>query len=510
MSATTPRVLLVSLYGIENRGVRYISAMLRQNGFEPHLVLFKRWVNNQIQPPTAKEEDLLVELVRKLEPIVVGFGFGAPYFEIARSLTRKIRAAAKPVVLWGGVHPTVCPEDCIEHTDAVCVGEGEQPTLDLCRRLAEGRSFDDVPNLWVNREGRVIRNEPRPLLASLDSLPYPEYLAPGTFFIEDDQTRETDPIAGTVEYRIYPTRGCPYACSYCHNSILRGIYQGKGRYYRTRSVASVIGELEWAAKTLPKIRRVKFDGDVFAFPKDWIREFSAGYRVKIGVPFELLTYPGELDEEDLRALKSAGLCKVQTGIQSGSDEEVRDVYDRKSTGGDIRTFSRVTHAAGVEPVYDIIFDNPLARPEDKRAVVDLLLELERPFLIYIYSLTLFPKTALAREFLEKGIARPEDIEGRATKSFRQFRLSLDYPRPPEDVFWICLTILSAKRFVPRRLVRALMASSWLKAHPGPLKLLAQAADVTKAAWMAAEMAARGELTLFKLRQYGTLKRVISQ
>ncbi len=52
------RVMLVSPYGIENRGVRYISAVLRQEGFEPHLVLFKRWVNNQIEAPTAREEAL--------------------------------------------------------------------------------------------------------------------------------------------------------------------------------------------------------------------------------------------------------------------------------------------------------------------------------------------------------------------------------------------------------------------------------------------------------------------
>jgi len=39
-------------------------------------------------------------------------------------------------------------------------------------------------------------------------------------------------------------------------------------------------------------------GDVFAFPKPWLRDFCAAYARDIGVPFEILTYPGELDEED--------------------------------------------------------------------------------------------------------------------------------------------------------------------------------------------------------------------
>ena len=54
------RVLLATPFGIENRGIRYIAATLRKRGFEPHLVLLKRWVNNDLQPPTAAEEDLFI------------------------------------------------------------------------------------------------------------------------------------------------------------------------------------------------------------------------------------------------------------------------------------------------------------------------------------------------------------------------------------------------------------------------------------------------------------------
>jgi len=502
-------VVLVSVYGIENRGVRYIAAMLRANGFEPHLVLFKRWINNRIAPPTPKEQDLLAELVARSDPLLVAFGFGAPYLKIVTELTARLRRATRAPILWGGVHPTVCPEDCIEHADYVCVGEGEHPTLDLCRALADGADTRSIPNLWARRDGTVIRNEPRPLLQDLDALPYPAYLRPDTYFIEDDRLREGDPIRGTVEYRIYPTRGCPYACAYCHNSILRDIYRGRGRYYRVRGVESVLGELEEAQRAF-RIRRVKFDGDVFAFPKPWIEAFAAGYKERIGVPFEILTYPGELDEEDLRMLKDAGLQKLQTGIQSGSDREVLEVYGRRSTGSDIRELLSMAHRTGVEVVFDLIFDDPLADPADKRAMIELLLDLERPFRIYLYSLTIFPRTSIARDLLERGLITENDIEGRATKSFRQFRLSLDYPRPPEDVFWICLTILSSKSFMPRPLIRRLMDSRYLRAHPAPLRILAQTADLLKVSGIAAQMLLRGEFTLFKLRQYGAMGKLISQ
>ncbi len=503
-------VMLISPYGIENRGVRYIASLLRENGFRPVLVLLKRWINNSISTPTETEEALLLDLAERLDPLFIGVGFGAPYLKIVTHLTEQLRQRTGRPILWGGVYPTICPEVSIRHADMVCIGEGEYPVLDLCRRLSEETEIRDIPNLWTREGDEVFRNEPRDLLQDLDAIPFPQYGAPDTYFIEDNQLRETDPIAETSEYRIYPTRGCPYACTYCNNSIMRGIYQGKGKYYRTRSVENVIAELEAAKRRLPRTRRIKFDGDVFAFPADWIQLFSEQYASRVGLPFELLTYPGELDETALRQLKQAGLCKVQTGIQSGSDDEVRDVYKRRSTAASIREFSKLTSRTEVPVVYDLIFDNPLAQQKDKRQMLELLLSLQRPFKIYLYSLTVFPETSLATDLLDRGLITPADIEGEATKSFRQFRLSLDYPRSREDTFWICLTILSAKGFVPRALIRRLMDSEWLKRHPAPMRLFAELSDLAKNAIIALDMLIHGELTRFKIRQYGAFKKMISQ
>ena len=347
-------------------------------------------------------------------------------------------------------------------------------------------------------------------IKDLDSLPFPDYLQPGTFFIEDNKLRRGDPISETVEYRIYPTRGCPYACAYCNNSVLRNIFKDKGRYYRFRSAENVIAELEAAKRAMPRTRRIKFDGDVFAFPKKWIEKFCDEYRSRVGIPFEILSYPGELDENDLAGLKKAGLLKIQAGIQSASEKEVKNAYGRNSTVKDIHELTRIAHRLGIEVVFDIIFDNPLATSEDKKAMVEMLLNLERPFLIYLYSLTVFPKTAVAKELLARGLITIDDIEGRARKSFRQFRLSLDYPRSREDIFWISLVILSSKSFIPRGLIRAAMNSAWLRQNPQLLKFSAQAADILKAGVLAMKMLFNGELTMFKIRQYGSFNRVISQ
>lgn len=503
-------IVLISLYGIENRGIRYLSATLRRNGFRPHQIYFKRWVNNRISPPTERECDMLTDLVRNTRPLVIGFGFGTPYLGIAADLTARLRKVMTTPILWGGIHATICPEDAIEHADILCVGEGEQPMLDLCRALSQGHDITAISNLWVRNGADVKRNDIRPLIDNLDELPFPDYLQPNTWFIEDNRIRAMDPISETAEYRIYPSRGCPYKCAYCYNSTMRGLFKGKGRYYRTRSAANVIRELETARSMFPRIRRIKFDGDVFAFPKPWFREFAQAYAQSIRIPFEILTYPGELDEEDFRLLRKAGLQKIQVGVQSGSDTEVAGVYDRTSTGQDVRNTVAMAQRNGIEVVFDLIFDNPLATRADNRAMIEWLLDVPRPFRVYLYSLTVFPKTRLAADLLERGIITPADIEGRATKSFRQFRLSFDYPRKPEDVFWISLAILTSKNFIPKKIIRRWMDSEKLRRQPWPLRVLAQTADLLKNAFIAFNMMLHGELTLFKLRQYGSFGKIISQ
>ena len=66
-------VALLSLYGIENTGIRSISSVLKQNGHRVYLIFFKRWLNNDIKLPEFKEKQLLVTLLKDLKIEVVGF-----------------------------------------------------------------------------------------------------------------------------------------------------------------------------------------------------------------------------------------------------------------------------------------------------------------------------------------------------------------------------------------------------------------------------------------------------
>jgi len=503
-------IVLIALYSTENRGIRCLSSLLRAAGFTVKIVFLKRWINNNIQEPTPAEIELLIDLLIRLDARLVGISLGTPYLKIARNLSRIIRLRLKIPVIWGGVHPTISPEDCVEEADYICVGEGEYPLLELAEALAGGGATDNIANIWRSDGRKLYRTSLRPLIADLDALPFPDYEDDNKYLVEDNRIIRGEILKKDAEYRIYPSRGCPFNCAYCNSAAIRKVYRGLGSYYRYRSPDNIIAELKYALRYFPGTRRIKFDGDTFTFPREWIEKFCRLYREEILIPFEILLHPLSAEEENLIQLKEAGLQKVQMGIESGSENESKEIYLREGRNSDVRRFAGIAHRLKIEAVYDIICDNPLAGSRDKEECLEFLLSLPRPFKLYLYSLTVFPETDLAREFLRRGIISESDIEGEATKSFRQFRFSFFYPRPAEETFWASLWALTSKSFIPRPLIRFLSRRPVLKKHPLPLQVLAITADLIRIVFIAFQMLIHGEMTVFKFKQYGGWRSWITQ
>lgn len=501
---------LIALYGIENKGVRMISAMLKSSGYQTNVILFKTWINNRLFPPREREIELLVEVLKKTGTDIVGISLLASFFKIATTLTQRIKESLNIPVVWGGLHPTTVPEECIEIADIICIGEGEYPMRELVEKISRGEKITDILSLWIRTPQGIFKNRPRLLNQKLDSLPFPDYENSNKFWIERKRLHHGEPLEMTAEYRIYPSRGCSFRCSYCYNSILRNTYKNLGRYYRHRSVENVIAELVYAKKRFKRIRRIKFDGDTFLFPEEWVAELCQRYPREVNIPFEIMLEPSVAQEKLLWDLKRAGMTKVQMGIESGSEEEAREVFGRRGTNAMILNFAQLNKRLRLDTVYDVIMDDPLSTTEDKERLFEFIMSLPRPFKLYLYSLNFFPKTALTQKLLKMGLISAEDIEGRATKAHRQFRLSLDYPRPKEELFWVSLLILATKNFIPKWFVNRLSRSKFLFLHPQPLKIFAQVSNFIKIFFIALQMSFRGEFTRFKLRQYGNFRALISQ
>jgi len=120
----------------------------------------------------------------------------------------------KVKVVMGGIHPTVLPEEALEHADAVVVGEAENIWPQLLSDAASGRMQR------IYRAGKM---------TDLKGLPKPR-----RELIPETKGKGYIPIPIGVE----TSRGCPYDCEFCC------IGQTLGNQYRVRPVQEVIPEIE--------------------------------------------------------------------------------------------------------------------------------------------------------------------------------------------------------------------------------------------------------------------------
>ena len=356
MSRLNNNIALVSLYGVENMGIRSIDSVLSQNGFNTHLIFFKKWVNNDIRYPREEEVSLLKALLHDLDVSLVGISFTSPFLKIARSLTEEIKRDFDFNVVWGGIHATASPKDCLDYCDIVCRGEGEETMIELANAVKEGRSLEGIKGICYRKENRIVMSDMRKPICDLDKLPFPDYTNKRKYFIEE-RCEHKDPLRNARELRVLASRGCPFNCSYCYNSIMKKIYKGSN-YHRLRSPHSIVSEVKHSLGLLEKIKKIKFDDDTFIFPKEWIDKFCALYTKDVGLPFEILFNVQCLDKENLRKLRDAGLKKVQVGIQTISHLESGRDYNRKLSLEKIRDFALIAKELNLDVVYDIILDNP--------------------------------------------------------------------------------------------------------------------------------------------------------
>ncbi len=505
-------IALVSLYDIENNAVRLLAAELRQAGHHCAEVYFKDWRNNHFDPPTPQEIENFCTYLAQQDIDFVGFSIRASaYYQVARRLTRIIHERLNLPVFWGGLHPTLVPDQCIPHTEALCRGEADLALVEMADRLAAGEAIDDVANWWVkDADGNVHQNPLRPLIHDLDALPFRDYTSPHKVLIMGKRPKYGDPMVarGETLYQIMASRGCIFRCAYCYNSTYQTEIYPNQKYYRTRSVSSLIAEIQQSRAAFKRMKRVRFDDEVFNFDPKWLEEFLDRYPREVGLPFDCFLEPQLVTEPKIRALKQAGLQNVFMGVQNAETVNT-ELYDRKSSDEHIRSLAWIFHRVGVEIHYQLIFDDPVATSEDKKALFDLVSSFPRPYDLYLFSLTVFPESALAKRLLKLGYITPRDIEGVNTRTFYQHRVDLSFPRPPEDKFWLALFVLLSKSFIPLSLIKALSRSEHLKKHPEPLVKFAQAANLVKMGMLAGKLVLQGEMTPTLIHRWLNLDTLIT-
>lgn len=317
-------------------GLRYLSSYLKTMGHDVILLFMSSKRDTAAVDYTAAALEDFIERLRDRE--VVGLSLMTNTFHRAVALTERIRAAGlKAPIIWGGTHPTVAPEECLPLADVVCVGEGEEPLLQLVERLETRGDPTAIPGLWYRAGGplgnpREVRNRPGPLETHLDDLPFPDYELDSHWVADRNGLVPARPenLRGALHtLRVITARGCPYHCTFCNNAALRDIHEGLGPWLRTRSLDNVLAELRQALAGFPTIRTINFVDDLFFVRSaEEIEDFAAKYNADIRRPLQLDAFPNTVTDRKVAALARVPLELISMGIESASDDTLRNIYRR--------------------------------------------------------------------------------------------------------------------------------------------------------------------------------------
>lgn len=295
-----------------------------------------------VKPGLAKiEQDFLAmdrlvpdlqKTIDAVQPDIIAITALSHEFEFFMSFWHEIQKPAKSIVIIGGIHATIKPED-IANTgcfDLVCIGEGEWTFAEILDRCSsDGSRIDTIPNTLYRQRatGAIIRNPRRPLTGA-DEL----------WRVQNDYSMYDDiyylaPFDGKIIRRfIFETaRGCPYSCSYCGNTALREANRGLGKHVLVRPLDAIFEQLRDIV-IQKKIDIFLFADECFlAKPTAWLEEFAERYK-EIALPFIFQTRPESISAHKIEILKSAGapLFQASVGVESGSERILFDICNRKS------------------------------------------------------------------------------------------------------------------------------------------------------------------------------------
>jgi radical SAM superfamily enzyme YgiQ (UPF0313 family) len=389
-------------------GLKYIAANSRAHGHDVRILFIPGYLESEIHPS-------IKAFIHEYNPDLIGISLMSIEYYPSKNITRLIKKSFSIPVVWGGVHAIIKPEECIQHADYVCTGEGEHVIVSLLDHLS-ACSADEMPEvkgLWVNHKGAVIKQENALPEMDLDILPYQEYL-PDYFYgyhlngihnlAEDERIFRRYALYGGTCHMIISTRGCPFKCSYCGNSAMSTVY---GRKIRERSVDNVIEELVEVKKN-PFVLYMNFQDDCFfTHRREWIKKFCGEYKKHVNLPFIVRVIPTMMDKEKMLMLKDAGLCWIIMGIQSGSDWVNYEVYDRNIPFVSVKKAAGIISETKAAPFYEMIVDNPYETDEDRIVTISAMSSLPKPYIASLAHLTFFPGTPLADRAINDKIAAPD-------------------------------------------------------------------------------------------------------
>jgi anaerobic magnesium-protoporphyrin IX monomethyl ester cyclase len=327
-------------------------------------------------------------------------------------LIRRLRPQARIVA--GGYDPSMVPEPYFAIPDAavdyVVRGEGEITFRELVRALEAGTGVDTLAGLTYRRGTALHHNPDRPVSSLKD----------GEIRLPNRAARVLRgyTLLGRPIDVIETSRGCTYDCSFC------SIVEMRGRNFHVFDLERVLADIRDAcargARALfvvddnISLNVTRFEGLCRAIADSGLNRVD--YTVQ-ATTSSIANHGARLAP----LMRRAGFRYVFLGIENVLENDLRFLRaGRKNTP---RPNGRDTRSAAIRAIEHLHRNDMyvvggliVGNPDDTREAIGANLEFARRYVDwpYIQHPTPYPRTAMARDFHERGLVvseQPEEYDG---------------------------------------------------------------------------------------------------
>src|SRR3989338_4111906 len=328
----------------------------------------------------------VARLIQRHEPDVLGFMTDADSYHHVLNISEECkRLRPRTVIVLGGPHASVTDYETLKNfpfIDVIVRGEGEATMVELVEGLQrDGRAGSVRGVSYRSESGAVVRNEDRPLLDDLDTLPVPAY--------------HLYNISPTDTVYVEAGRGCPHACTFCFTAP----YWKKK--YRVKSPERIFSEMA-LLKERYGLRHFNLVHDLFTTDRRWVQGFCNGLLERgLDVTWACSSRTDTVDAGLLGLMARAGCKAIYYGLDAGSEKMQKTIKKCLDLQGGLEVI-RQTMSLGIEATVGLMVGFPWESEDSLSKTIGLFFSLLRMDV---------PKVHIFRVCPFKGSLMHEDYKG---------------------------------------------------------------------------------------------------
>jgi anaerobic magnesium-protoporphyrin IX monomethyl ester cyclase len=324
-------------------GLCYLSSFLKERGIPEITGIDLNIDDPAVLPRHIDEADL------------VGVYCSTKTLSSAHRIAALAKARSK-IVVFGGPHPSVLPEEILsdKNVDYVVLSEGEESFFDLIRAISYGGDLDKIDGFGYRKNGTPCIHPKTRYIKNLDTIPFPD--------------RELFRFDYSKYVTICATRGCPYKCANCQPALSLQTCA-----FRMRSVENILAEI----RAVGRNKNLHFVDNDLTVNRRWIRNLcEAMIAENLGIRWECQGRVNTMDADLMCLMKKAGCYAVGLGIESGSQDMLDGFLKKQIRLSKVKDLLAVAPGTGMRLHGWFILGIPTETRDDIEKTIKFALENE--------------------------------------------------------------------------------------------------------------------------------------